>query len=751
MARYHVNPNTGEAGVCSATTDGGCPFGEANHFATAVEANRAGETLLSEQHGAGVIKRKSSAVPRATVEALIDELYRASENYYQKGVESHLTDEEFDAKLEYLELISDSGEHADLFADDSKGFKLLENDPSLGTKAEGEIVSRAIPMLSLAKAKKEHELMSYLDKTRAAGAKDFRLQAKLDGLAISAEYSGGKLVRLSTRGNGTEGEDATYLVDDPKVTIKGLERSISDVEPLEVRGELFFTASQFEAADKARFAATGQHFKNSRNAATGLMKAAKLGVDYPVEFTFTTYSVIRKGEPAELASVKDLGFIPVDDFTKSAVGELALTGFTSNAEVMEAVHAFGRARENFDFPTDGVVLKPTNEAELLMSMGSNSHHPVSQIAWKYPDAKATTEVLGIDVTVGRTGKLTPIARVRPVDLEGSTISNASLHNYNLVRTKGVRVGSIVLVEKANMIIPQVAAVLSSPPDSVDLEVPKNCPKCSTELEYDKNDGEYPPKTLRCPNVDCESRMYFALRMAVTKDMLDIDGMGESSIEYLNSIGRINTIADIYTLTEDELANSQLGESQNGNARRMGEKTAKHIIEHIEKSKSLPLARVLPAVGIDMLGRSSSKALEKRFGDIDGILNATKEQIAEIDKMGPIKAEKIFNGLQRRRPMIERMRQLGVQFTPTAKPTTQGSALAGKSFSISGSVPPGFGNRNQWVEYLESQGAEFHASPKPNTTYMIGDPSDSSSKIKAAVKHGLTFMSPSDFASKFPKA
>lgn len=751
MAIFHVNPETGEAGVCTAEK-GSCPFGTAEqHFTSHAAATQAGEELLASQHGDGSLKRKGSAIDRKTVEGLIAELYEASENYYQKGIESKLTDDEFDAKLEYLQLLSDSGEHADLFDDDTSGYKLLESDPSLGTRAEGTTITRKHPMLSLAKAKKEPELMSYLEKTRDAGAKDFKLQAKLDGLAMSAEYANGRLTSLSTRGDGQTGEDATYLVRDPNVKIKGLEEMISDKDDLEVRGELFFTNSQFEAADNARFARTGVRFKNARNAATGLMKAAKLGVDYSVEFTFAAYSVIRKGEAASLESVKDLGFLPVDELTTNAAPGVKLTNFENNADVMDAVHAFGRARENFDFPTDGVVIKPTNEAELLSSMGSTSHHPVSQIAWKYPDAKATTVVLGIDVTVGRSGKLTPIARVQPVDLEGSTLSNASLHNYNLVHTKGIRIGSVILIEKANMIIPQVAAVLSNPEGSKDIEIPKNCPSCGTLLEFDRQANEYPPKTLRCPNNNCESRMVFALKTAVSKGMLNIDGMGSSTVDYLNSIGRVTTIADLYTLTQEELADSQLGEEKGGAGTRLGEKRAQNILAHIEKSKDLTLGKVLPALAITLLGKSATKALEKRFGDIDGILNATQAEMAITPGLGPIKAEKIHEGLQIRRPLIERMRASGVKFSSTAKPVSSSTALSGKSFSISGSVPPGFGNRNQWVEYVESQGGEFHSSPKAHTNFMIGDPSESSSKVQAARKLGITFMSPSDFASRYPKS
>ncbi len=748
---YHVTPDGAKS--CSASVRN-CPFGGVeSHFSSLAEATSASEERLADEFKRNPLRKQKPTIPADTVRAMVDELYEASDNYYQKGVESALSDDEFDAKLEYLQELADSGVYGDIFAEGSKGFNLLETDPALGTTAKGETVEHVLPMLSLAKAKEERELISFLEKARAAGAKDFRLQAKMDGLAVAAEYSGGKLFRLSTRGDGQHGEDTTYLIKDPKVKIKGLELTISELESLEIRGELFFTNAQFKAVDESRFQQTGQRFKNARNSATGLMKAAKGGVDYPVEFTFAAYSVIKNGKPDELTELGDQGFVSIDEFTDVATPSLALSGFKTNAEVMDAVHAFGELREGFDFPTDGVVIKPTNESELLASMGYTSHHPVSQVAWKYPAATATTEVLSISITVGRSGKVTPVAKVRAVDLDGSTVQNASLHNYNLVATKGIRVGSIVLIEKANEIIPQIKVVISNPSGTEEVQMPSQCPACGTLLSYNKEEKIWPPRTLRCPNDDCDSRKFFALKTAVSKSYMDIDGMSESSLEHLNSIGRVMDMADLYSLTVEELADSQLGESQNGTPRRLGEKRATHIVSYIEKSKTRPLTKMLPALAIDLLGRSASRDLEKKFGDLDGILGASKEQIAALDGFGPIKAEKIYEGLQRRRPLIEKLRKAGVTFgagAPKPAPAADAIDLTGKSFAISGAVPPGFANRGQWVDYVEANGGTFHSGPKADTTFVIGDPSETSAKVQKATKLGLTFISPADFTSRYVK-
>lgn len=767
-SRFHVNPETGEASKCNATADN-CPFGSSEeHFSNYEAAAAAAEELLSDQFTVGALKKERVEVTREAAIELIQELHDASETYNQSGEESALSDEEYDAKIDFLQAVKDSGKYPDLFVDGSVGAGMLESDFALGNELSGEVVEHKIPMLSLAKAKKEPELFAYLAKARRGGAKDFRLQAKLDGLALSARYTDGKLTRLATRGEGTHGEDATYLVKDPNVKIKGLELTISEKASLEVRGELFFTNAQFQAVDDARFKATGTRFNVPRNAASGLMKAAAGGVGYPVEFTFAAYSVIKNDEPAGMEELKDLGFRSVDDLSDEATPGLDLSNFESDEQVMEAVHAFGTAREGFDFPTDGVVIKPTNEAEMLASMGYTSHHPASQIAWKYPAEWAITEVEGIDMTVGASGKVTPIARIKPVLLAGSKISNASLHNFNLVHTKGIRIGSVVKIEKANDIIPQVVAVISSPKDSTDLPVPKDCPSCGTVLEFDQEEGVWPPRTMRCPNVECESRNFFALKMAVGKSYMDIDGLSEVSLDHLHATGRVKNIADLYTLELEELAASPLGESQNGNARRLGEKRAQNILDHIEKSKTRPLAKMLPAISIGGMGTGSSKRLEKRFGDIDGILAAKEAEISDISGLGPISAKKIYEGLKLRRPTIDRMRDYGVTFGKTEAGNAAGAAgaetvdasgelgsstsvdLSGKSFAISGAVPSGFKNRGEWVDYVEASGGEFHSSPKAHTTYMIGDPTEGSSKIKAATKHGLTFLSPEGFMSQFVK-
>lgn len=687
----------------------------------------------------------------ADITTLIDELHRASEIYYQELGESPLTDEEFDAKHAYLRELQEAGAFPELFAEGTRGFLVLEGDPSLGTKSTADdIVKHRVPMLSLGKAKKEEELRSFLTKTRAAGAKDFRLQAKLDGFALAAEYHDGHLTCLSTRGDGVEGENISYLLNHAEVSIVGMPTELTLDSDLEVRGELFLTADQFARLDAARTAAGATDaYKLSRNALVGIIKKAKLGIGYPAEVTFAAYSVLEDGEPADLDILADEEFKSVDVVTEEIATGVKLTGFADDDEVVTAVQAFGKARENFPLPTDGVVIKPTNEAEMQGKMGSSSHHPRSQVAFKFPSPTAITELLAIDLSVGKTGKVTPIGRIKTVQLDGSDISNLSLHNFNLLYTEDIRVGQTVMIHKANDIIPQVKAVISTPEGAELMPVPDNCPVCEEPLSAAREEeGVWPPKTLLCKNRGCPSRDFFALKTAVGKDYLDIDGMSEKLLTHLNDIGRVSTIADLYTLTLEELANASFGTTKEGNPVRLGEKRAQHIIDHIEKSKSRPMPKIVAGLAIPGLGRTMTKLLMKRFKNIDELLAAKVEEIEVLDKLGTIRAQAIVDGLAHRATMIATLREHGVEFA--VDEVAEDAHLAGKSFAISGAVPAPFANRGAWVDYIEANGGAFHSGPKAETTYMVGDPEDSSSKVKKAVKLGVEFISPEDFTAQFVK-
>lgn len=679
---------------------------------------------------------------------LIDELVKASEAYYQDMEESPLTDEEFDAKIDTLRELSKLPELQHLFTTGSPGWNLLDNDVALGTTLPtnpNKTINHSIPMMSLGKAKTPQELETFYNKLMESGAEGLQLQAKLDGFALSAQYINGTLTTLATRGTGETGEEVTYLSKTPNITIIGLPLTIDKPLTLEIRGELFMTDIQFLRASDRRVAAGGKHFKNPRNAVVGIMKRAKQGLPYRAELTFATYTLIQNGHHQNLDKISRTNLLTVDKLTQGQVPEEArLVGFTDINEFLEAVENFGKYRKNFTIPTDGVVIKAINEGELFDKLGSTSHHPVSQIAYKYPGEHATTKVKNITVGVGRTGKLTPRAEIEPVVVAGSLITYTTLSNFNWLYEKGVRIGSTVVVHRANDVIPEILTVVSNPENSQPFPIPTTCPMCNKELYHDGTSN--PPRTLLCTNTACPARDFSALKNAVSKNVLDIDGLAQSTLAALYDAGTVTTVADLYTLTTETLAATEISDG-----RTLGEKRAQHIMDHINKSKTLPEHRILAALNITMVSVNTSKKLIQHFGNIDTLMNASMEEISEIDGMGPTRAATIHHGLQSKKPLYKRLQDIGVTptaSTPAKPPQDATGTLTGLSFAISGEVPEPFGNRNQLVDWITDNGGEFHSSPTKETTYMIADPTGNSSKIVKAHKLGTTFITSQEFTQKF---
>lgn len=663
------------------------------------------------------------------IKKVIEEVRSAAMKYYEEGEDSPLSDDEYDAKQDFLTEVYESGEFPELFVEGSDGFNVLELTVAAGVGvASSDEVLHETEMLSLKKAKKEEELISFLDSVESHAGKEFKIQAKLDGLALSVFYNDGVVEKIATRGTGKIGQDVSYLVSAEDVSVLGLPEEINEKSRFEVRGELLFSNSQFKEVNEARFALTGENFMNSRNAGAGLLKKAKLGVDFPVEFTFIVYS-------SNVLSVEELeedGFITVDS--------LVDYGVLSRDEVMDKIHAFDEVREDLEYPTDGVVVKPVDEVKMHELMGSTAHHPSSQIAWKYPSEKIQTVIRGVELTVGKSGRVNPRAIFDPIILGSARVSKSTLHNFNKIEEMGVKIGSVVLVEKANEIIPQVFAVVANPEDAVEIEVPTDCPVCETELVGDSVDGEV-PKTLLCPNEDCPSRDFYALVAAVGRTYLNIDRLSTSVLEYLFEEGIVRNIVDLYHLDLETLANAVNGYTADGTPRRLGEKTSEHILSYIEASKSLPPHRVLASLAIRSLGRTVSESLLNVY-TIDELLEADFDDLIKVPNVGPIGARDIIDGLKAKRGIIDGLREVGFDFSVEEEESD--GALEGLSFSISGSVPEGFKNRNELVEFIKEQGGEFHSNPRKATRYMIGDPSDSSSKVKRAVSLGVEFISPDEF-------
>lgn len=665
---------------------------------------------------------------------LVNELKEAARAYYQ-GETPLITDKEYDTKIEYLEDLVNKGE---LELDEE--LREVLNSVSAGSVPEGTVVYHDYPMLSLGKAKNSEELKKYHERLVKAGAKGFTLQMKFDGLALSAKYESGKLTQLATRGDGVKGELLNYLINNDKVEIIGLPKEIDFQYDFELRGELYITDAQFEVINESRVKATGEAFSNSRNAATGIVKRAEKGLDYGVELTFTAYSAYHDGEQIEFETLENIEEVLVAreltdlEAARVSTDECSLSKCEVNSvnftDLENTVEIFGKLRERFGVPTDGVVIKPFNEVEFLNKLGFTSHHPLAYIAYKYPGAKAVTVVEEITVSVGKTGRLTPQARVKPVEVSGVIITNITCHNYSWIKTMDIRVGSTVAVTRANDVIPAIDTVIDKGPNDA-VEVPTHCPECGELL---LGDGTLLPKTLSCENLECPSRLLYYMKSVVGRDFLYIEGLGNVALEALVEQKVLTTVVDLFKLTEDKLSKVITGETSTGNVRMLGAGNAKNIIESVNNAKeNTDSNKLLAALNIEGMGPNTAKRLIAHFGGIVEVLNVDPKRLWEVNQVGESLVNSFIRHRERALTQLNEMIELGVKINdPKVVESTKGT------FSVSGSVE-GFDNRGDFVKHMEELGWEFHKAPKKETNVLFADPNGTSSKIKKARENGTRII------------
>lgn len=693
-----------------------------------------------------------------TVASLKKRLTEAAEAYYTGAdIDSPMTDDEYDAGIAYLRGMR---EKYDLSAD-AKLTDLLDGKVAAGADVLAKNASKVkhtVPMLSLEKADAREDVERYLKKMEAAGATGFKLQAKFDGIACSAVFKNGKLVQMSTRGNGEQGEDMSYLIGSSDVTVDGLPASVDPSIAGEIRGELFLRPSEFRKMNEEREARGEEPFANPRNTNAGIVKRAAGGLNGDkAKLQFVMYKTMgdHSEEEWKKNGVMDATTLTEQEWEKTGMplpgGSLSVEPGSGEKidsitdKTMAVIDAFDPVREKTDLSLDGIVVKPLNEIEMDEKMGSNSHHPLSQIAWKYKGATAQSKVTGLEWTVGKSGKLTPTITYEAVDLDGSTCTRATVHNPAILEQMGLGVGSVIEVEKVHDILPFASQVLMSPKGMRKFAVPKHCPYCGSFIRRDE-------RLAYCPNAKCPSRGAFMLKAAAGKGALNFDGMGASLVEALQDSGKVTTVADFYDLTAKSLAETKVGENTDGSARVFGEKRAKHVMEFIEASKQLPFHKVLPALSIPDLGPQTAKAIIKKYPSIDAIKAASVEDLATVEGIGEQTARKVKTGIEAQWSVIERMRAAGVQFAEAPSSAgkklsgheSQQKALGGVKISITGSVPEGYKNRGEWQEFVGAMGGEAQSGPGKDTDYLVWDGARSSAKLVKARNNGVKIISPSDF-------
>jgi DNA ligase (NAD+) len=652
--------------------------------------------------------RNAPEEARRRAAALAEELRRHERLYYVEN-RPEITDAEFDRRMG--ELAALESEYPELATPDSPARRVG------GEPAEGfATVVHTEPMLSLENAYSWEEAQAWLARAaRALGGEPsgFVVELKIDGLSIALRYEGGVLVRGATRGDGVRGEDVTDNVR----TIRTVPLKIADTGPLEVRGEVYYSKKAFERVNAEREAEGEPLFANPRNAAAGTLRLLDSRVTGKRRLDAWLYAIaaatpMPAGQAEALSRLRALGF-PVHDHWRRC---------ESFEEVRAFVEEWRERRHGLDFETDGVVIKVDSRAE-QEELGSTAKSPRWALAYKYPAEEALTVVREIGVQVGRTGTLTPVAHFDPVLLAGTTVRRATLHNYEDLSRKDVRVGDTVVVEKGGDVIPKVVRVLleKRPEHAPRFTMPPRCPVCGDPVT--REEGEV---ATRCVNPACPAVVREALHHFCGRRAMRIEGLGEKLIDQLVGAGLLTDVASIYALKASDLLERE----------RWGEKSVANLLAEIENSKSNDLSRLLFALGIRHVGEKAARTLAAHFGSLDRLAEASKEELEAVDEVGPNTAAAIqaYFSHPKQRALIEALRSHGLRFDADRprRPAASG-VLAGRSVVITGTLPGV--SREQAAERLEAAGARISGSISKKTDYLLVGES-AGSKLEKAQSLGV---------------
>ena len=583
-----------------------------------------------------------------------------------------------------------------------------------------EKVNHPVPLMSLQDVFSLEELNDFLDKTlEAEPGAEFSVEPKIDGLSVALEYVDGRFVRGATRGDGNVGEDVTENLK----TIRSIPMTLENApHRLIVRGEVFMPKKSFEALNARQEEEGKPLFANPRNAAAGSLRqldpkiAAKRGLDIYIFNVQLVEGAEFSGHSESLDYLKQLKF-KVIPHKKLASAE----------EIDREVEAINEHRELLICDIDGAVIKVDNFAQ-RERLGETAKFPKWAAAFKYPPEIKPTVVEDIVVQVGRTGVLTPKAVVKAVRLAGTTVTNATLHNQDFISQRDIRIGDTVLIRKAGEIIPEILEVDLSkrPSESVPYFLPKTCPVCGAEVVKDE-DGAF----LRCTGAECPAQLRRNLSHFVSRDAMDIDGLGEAIVEGLIEKGLLKSPADIYELTLDEI--KSLWKS--------GTTAAKKLLDSIERSKQQDVSRLIYALGIRQVGAKTGKVLASTFGNLDTLMAASLEQLTQVPDVGSITAQNIYDWFHQPQSqhLVVRLRAAGVNFE--SKRTITDSRFAGKIFVLTGALSKF--TREEATEKIELLGGKVSGSVSKKTSYVVvGE--NAGSKERKARDLGIPILTEDDF-------
>ncbi len=595
-----------------------------------------------------------------------------------------------------------------------------------GRPLEGFVnVRHAVPMLSIDNTYNADELKAFDERVRKQLGDvdyDYVVELKIDGVAISLRYEKGALVTAATRGDGSVGDDVTANVRTIKAVSLVLRDGNNIPDILEVRGEVYMPISAFAELNSLRTEAGEQVFANPRNASAGSLKLLDARVTAARNLSFFAYATGELSEPLagnhyqSLEKFKKLG-LPVNPNIKRA---------KDIDEVIEICLDWNDKRTELDYQIDGMVIK-INSFEQRDILGATGRAPRWCISYKFEAEQADTIIESIDVQVGKSGILTPVANLTPVLLAGTTVKRASLHNFDMLAKLDVRCGDTVVIEKAGEIIPQVIEVKKKAAGDVPIfKVPKTCPICGSGVAKDEN-GVY----IRCTNPDCIGRLKERLRYFAGRGQMDIEHLGPALIDQLIETGLVKNFADIYKLTKEDLIELE----------RMADKSAQNVIDSIEAAKTRPLWRLIAALGIRHIGGQSAQILAEYFGSLDTIISADLEQLAAIDQIGPIMAQSVYEYFHdpKNIAVIDQFLSAGVKLQKPAK--RRSDKMAGKTFVITGTLE-NF-TRQQAEQAVKQSGGKTSSSVSKKTDFVLAG-ENAGSKLDKALQFGIKIIKEEEF-------
>ena len=626
-----------------------------------------------------------------------------------------ISDFEFDALMRELETLE-------------KEFPEFDSADSPSKKVGGaasekfEKVRHVVPMGSLTDVFSREELCAFLQRTEKelSYTPEYVVECKIDGLSVELEYENGVFVRGATRGDGIVGENITENL----LVIDDIPKKLNENIPyLCVRGEVYMPKTEFLRINSEREDKGESLFANPRNAAAGSLRQLDAKVTASRKLSIFVFNVQSSDGMKELSShreslsyLKSLGF-KVSPFYNC---------YSSEEDIYNEILRFNSERSTYDFDIDGAVVK-IDDFSARKTVGEIANAPKWAVAYKYPPEEKETKLVKIAINVGRTGVLTPYAILEPVHLAGTVVSKATLHNEDFIREKDIREGDTVVVRKAGDIIPEIVSSCPSKRTGEETEffIPRICPECGGEVT--RKDGE---AAYRCTNENCPARIVRRLIHFVSRDAMNIDGLGEAQVASLCELGLVNDAADIYKLTKDDLLKVD----------KVADKSAENLLRSIENSKSAGLARLIFALGIRHVGKQTAEALAAHFETAQKLIEADAEQLCAIDDIGAVVADSIvtFFSSEYNRLIVERLVSLGVD--ATAHIEKKGESLVGKTFVITGTLS-GY-SRNEAGELITSHGGKVSSSVSKNTDYLLAG-ADGGSKLQKAEKLGVPIISLDD--------